>query len=197
MYKMTKMSILLTIGALILAVFLGIGAGKLVSAQKISSLKDKRSKNTKLLLKKMNTVNVGDKFPNAFFYDLDGNLVELQEIVKTKCVVSFHLSDCHACLYELQLLQRLSKEDQGIPPVIIISSSNPFELITLRDENDLPFPILYDHGKLYANNLNVTSFPFNFVIGSDLVIEAVYPSQLLKEDVLGVLEEIKNETKGL
>ena len=98
MYKLTKVSILLTLVALVCAVFLGIGAGKLVSAKQLSDWKDQRSKNTKIILEKMNTVNVGDKFPNAFFHDLDGNLVELKEIVQSKCIISFLLSDCHACL---------------------------------------------------------------------------------------------------
>ena len=66
------------------AYIFGVEAGQFIKSSKESGYKSLRAKETPIILKKMNSVNIGDKLPNYYFYDIDGNFVELKQIIQSR-----------------------------------------------------------------------------------------------------------------
>lgn len=176
------------------AYIFGVEAGQFIKSSKESGYKSLRAKETPIILKKMNSVNIGDKLPNYYFYDIDGNFVELKQIINSKTLFVFFSHDCSACMDELELLNKMTSDSLVSLKLVLISDSNPFDLMRLKKHMGLPFQIIYDHGRIYNAVTRVASTPFNFIVNSDLSIEAIYPGQLFETDIQQISIEFDQDT---
>lgn len=188
--KMTLLFIITTLILLAVAYFFGAQAGQFISSKKSDEWRKERDEQGQYILKRVESLKVGQKLPNYFFYDIDGNFVELEKIVKSNCMISYILVDCPACDEQLATLTDLSKNTKIQISTILVSYENPFQLIKLKEQYQINFPILYDHGNQYGTNLDLYTYPFNILIDSGLVIRKLIPGQLLKEDYKEVITMI-------
>ncbi len=130
------------------------------------------------------------KIPNFFFYDLDGNLVELTKIAdeNNSLLICYFIKDCEGCHEQLEIISKLAVQENWDKSIVLMSNSNPFELRELQNAFQLKMPILYDHWGQYGIHLNINDYPFSIVIDRELVITHLFPKILLEEEIKEVVK---------
>lgn len=159
------LAIIVTIGV---AYVLGVTAAGIV--QKYRS-KQFRAETTKQILEKMGTgLDVGVTLPDARLQDLDGNTVDLKDIVGPQSLVAFISPDCGACKAQLELYKKELTDPAQQSRFILLSGSATEELRDLQNEYCPNCRFLNDPGNQYMLSLNVVSFPINFVVDQSMTI---------------------------
>ncbi len=142
------------------------------------ALLERREQNTKDILKEMESIQEGDTLPDyEFFETLESETVRLSSLVTRPTWLIFVQPDCPACLEELDHLQTYIEKGSKFE-VIVISNSNPLDLIDLQKHYQLKSLILHDRNSTYIDVIKVFTFPFNVLIDSNLVIAKIVADQL-------------------
>lgn len=132
-------------------------------------------------------MEIGAKIPNYYFHDLDGNFVELENIIKSKTLLTYITADCDACIIQVEALKKHSESYNTDFKFMLISFSSPFNLMELLENYELSYMTLYDHGKQYGNHLGISIFPFNIVLDSGLIVTGIFPGKLMEEQLKEVI----------
>jgi peroxiredoxin len=90
---------------------------------------------------------------------------------------------CDNCLIELEQYMKAVRDSAQAKHIILISGSNPLQLIELRDRYNIPFIILYDEDAMFLTNHNITTFPFNIVVSRSMQIEQIAAGSLMESEV--------------
>lgn len=158
-------AILVTIGV---AYVLGVTAAGMV--QKYRSKKF-RAETTRQILDKMdNGLDVGVTLPDAELRTLDGDTVDLKNLVGSRSMISIISPDCGACKEQLNLFKKELADPARQNRFILLSGSSPEELRDLQNEYCPNCRFLQDPGSSYMLTLNVVSFPINFVVDQSMTI---------------------------
>ncbi len=159
------LAIAVTVGV---AYVLGVTAAGIV--QKYRS-KQFRAETTRQILDKMGTgLDVGITLPDAELQDLDGDTVDLKNIVGQRSMISFISPDCGACKSQLELFKKELTDPAQQSRFILLSGADPAELRDLQKEYCSNCRFLQDPASSYMLTLNVVSFPINFVVDQSMTI---------------------------
>ena len=188
--KRTAIILVTTIIVIAVAYIFGVEAGGLIGSFQTKKWKEKREQQRQIILDKKEALQIGQKLPNYFFYDLDGNLVEFEKVAhgQKQFVICYLDSDCGSCREQLDIFSKIQVPADHLNAVIIISHSNPFELKEIRDSYKIKFPILYDYWNQYGIHLKIKEFPFNIIADSQLIITNLTPNVLLEDEVKEVVD---------
>ncbi len=179
-------AVIVTIGV---AYVLGVAAAGIV--QKVRTNRA-RAKQTEDILKKMGSgLAVGVTLPDADLEDLSGNPVKLSDLVGPKSLVAIFSPSCSYSLAELQMIKEASADAGEEANFIMISDTDPTELMYVQDSLQLQCHLLYDRDGKYRSKLNVFSYPFNFIVDQSLVIKEIIVGMTDQ----GKLEEIIKENR--
>ncbi len=150
------------------AYVLGVTAAGIV--QKYRSKKF-RVETTRQILDKMGTgLDVGVTLPDATLQELNGDTVDLKDMVGPRSMISFISPDCGACKSQLELFKTELTDPAQQSRFILLSGSGPEELRDLQNEYCPHCRFLHDPGSSYMLTLNVVSFPINFVVDRSMTI---------------------------
>ena len=176
-------AVIVTIGV---AYVLGVAAAGIV--QKVRAGRA-RIKQTEDMLKKMGTgLAVGVTLPDADLEDLDGNPIKLSAMVGPNSLVAVFSPSCSYSLAELQMIQTASADAKDAANFIMISDTDPSELMYVQDSLKLTCRILYDREGKYRSRLNVISFPFNFIVDQSLEIKEIIVGMTELDKVNEIIE---------
>ena len=171
----------------ICAYFFGVQASSFLNHFQAEKTKNENEEIRQAILERTQSFQKGNKLPNFFFYDLDGNQIELHKItMNSPSLVCYVTSDCHICTEQIELLKRLCTKHDLNAKVLVLSSSNPFELVKFKSDNKIDWPILYDHARQYGGNLKIQVFPFYIVVDSSFNILNVIPGKLEEREMLDI-----------
>jgi peroxiredoxin len=174
-------AVIVTIGV---AYILGVAAAGIVQDYRA---KKWRAEKTKEVLEQMGSgLAVGVPLPDVELEDMTENPVKLSQVVGPRSMVSFVSPDCGACKIAMERLKKIAS-DREQTCFIMISSSDPIELTSLRDSLGLNCIWLYDRDNEYGHELGVFSFPFNVTVNKSLIIEDVIlgaPEEGQFEDII-------------
>jgi peroxiredoxin len=167
--------VLLFIAAVILTVavayILGVAAAGIV--QKVQAGKLKAERTQQILEQMGSNLGVGVTLPDANLEDLNGNPVQLSQVVESKSLVAIFSPDCSYCGLQIQRIIEAAIDELDQTNFILISDADPMQLTDMRDSLNTHCRIFYDRDGEYKSQLGVTSFPFNFVVDQSLVIEEI------------------------
>ena len=115
------------------AYFLGVGAGGLFISSDNNASVQSAEKLRASILENNENLSIGQKLPNYYFYDIEGNFTELHKIeIASNCLVSFITSDCSPCIEQIKTISQLGQIAGNKHSFIMISFSNPYELVQLK-----------------------------------------------------------------
>ncbi len=143
---------------------------------------DRQAEREKFILSKLDfPLEAGDRLPDSQFMTLDGHFVRLSEIISNRVIIAFidHKSDYSR--FQLKEFKRIIECDDKDQALIIISKSPIAELNALRDEFAIRSTFLLDIDGEYETSLGIIIFPFNIVVDSGLIIDAIKPGVLGRE----------------
>jgi len=183
-------------GVAILAAVVTVGAAYFLGWQ-AAVLWDKKSRadrrqeyrsqalaQSRAILDRMGTVEIGDTLSDFSFEDIDGNLHRLSEILVDNTLLIYIKPECDACLEEVARLSRVAQTQDDYRHFILVSTANPLHLRKLRDDHGLQCHILYDEERFFGNNLNISSFPFGLLLDGERVILNVYAIALSERELI-------------
>lgn len=169
------------VATITVAYILGVAAAGIV--QKVRDKKT-RAEQTQSLLDKMGSgLAVGVKLPDAHLEDLDGQFVDLSELLCDRTLVGFVSPGCGFCKSEIELFNEIAADAQQQRCLILISDAAPMDLVAFRDEFKIQCHLLYDPDGAYKSALGVFTFPFNLIVDNTLTIQEIIPGAPDKEQV--------------
>lgn len=170
-------------GSLALGGVGGLLVSSAINESRSTKIQAKRQRLQSAILLTMQSLKVGDTLLDHTFETLNLKNVALSELIDGTTLISIMDPDCHSCLEELATVSSIAGGDFLRDRLVLISEANPRLLAEVRDSLDLPSPILYDHRGQWIQHYRVTSFPFNLIVDSDLVIRQIVATQLTEEEV--------------
>lgn len=170
-----------------LAYILGAEAGGLLSSIGDEFSTSSETVKRQIILDRTGNLEIGTKIPNYFFHDLDGNFVELEKIIKSKTLLTYVTSECDACIIQVETFKKFLESNKTDYDIVLISFSSPYNLMEMMKSYDLSFRTLYDHGNQYGRNLEISTFPFNIVLDSGLIVTGIYPGKLTEKQLKEVI----------
>lgn len=172
--------VLVTLSA---AYVLGTKVGGLVVQKKQREQRFVRSLQTKELLNKMGTLKVGDALSDHTFQGLDRQFYRLSSLLQNHTVISIFDYHCDNCIAELQEIANTVRDSIEAKHIILISGSNPLQLLELRDTYEVPCRILYDEDRLFLDQYDINTYPFNIIVDDSLRIEDVVAGSLQRDEL--------------
>lgn len=185
--SLRKNPLLIWVAVILGSAILGGVGGRLVSltvqnAQKETAL-SRRAEMQDEIIRDMGTLKIGSVLDNHDFDGLDHKPVFLREVVTSTTVLSVIDPDCGVCLDEIKSISEILPRDVFERRLLFISAGNPRYLVELKNAYDLPFRFLYDYNREWLTKYNITTFPFNIVVDSQLLIRDIIAAQLVPEDL--------------
>lgn len=193
MGKQTRIGLIALAGVITVAAayLLGAKAGTLWGEQERSDRRGQyRSQalaQSRAILERMGTVNIGDTLSDFSFEDIDGNLHRLSELLVDNTLLVYIKPDCDACLEEVGRLSQTAMTPEDYRHFILVSTANPLHLRKMREDYKLGCYMLYDEERLFGNNLKISSFPFGLLLNRDRIIENVYAMVLTDEELREII----------
>lgn len=166
-----------------LAYVLGSQTGNLLADKKERDARFVRTLQTEELLDRMGTIQVGNTLPDHTFQGLDRQFYRLSSLMQDHTLISVFDYHCDNCLAELEQYKKAVHDSGQAKHIILISGSNPLQLIELRDTYNIPFTILYDEDRMFLTNHNITTFPFNIVVNGSMQIEQIAAGSLIEDEI--------------
>ncbi len=145
--------------------------------------KGRKREAQQMILRQMDDLKVGDTLVDWEFENLQFQGSRMSESVGGRTLVYVVDPECHTCVEDIEVLSRLTGTGDAELPILIISGGNPRYLLDWQRKYSLPIPILYDHGRAFCQSLDITTYPFHFVISKELVVEELMPGTLEPEYV--------------
>lgn len=137
---------------------------------------------------------IGSKAPPFELYDLDGNLVALEDFAGRPVVINFWQTTCPYCLGELPLLEEFHltlSDTTGAVVLAINIYENDDTVRQVVEEEGLSLLVLLDPQGSAASKYGVRGIPANFFIDGKGVIRAVRLGQLTSvQQIEQILEEM-------
>ena len=134
---------------------------------------------------------VGQPMPDFAVTTLDGARVNLAALRGKVVLVNFWATWCHACVYEMPLLEReIWKKHQGADFVMvaIAREETEKEIAAFRKTHDYTFPMAADPERAIYNLVAAEGIPRNYVVGADGRI--LYQSVGFAPDEFGRMQTI-------
>ena len=155
---------IVTVLTVSVAYVLGVQAGSFINERKRSERRAKGVEQTRAILNYMQTIDTGDLLPDLSMSDTNGDVHLLSDLVTDRALISYIMTDCDACLMELEDISSICQTDQDANRFIFVSTTNPLHLRTLRENFDLDCRFLFDEERTFGNNLNINTYPFSMVV---------------------------------
>jgi peroxiredoxin len=174
-----------------LAYVLGSQTGNLLADRRERDARFVRTQQTEELLDQMGTIQVGNTLPDHTFQGLDRQYHRLSDLLQDHTLISIFDYHCDNCLKELQQYMKVVRDSNQAKHIVLISGSNPLQLIELRDTYSIPFRILYDEDAMFLTNHNITTFPFNIVVNRSMQIEQIAAGSLMEDEIRQLWREDK------
>ena len=92
--------------------------------------------------------------------------MKLSELVK-KVLINFWASWCTSCIHELEILEKLKKENPDVEFVAINAGENKKKIKRFLKKYDFSYLILMDKNKKFSKSVGVLSLPQTFIIGKN------------------------------
>lgn len=175
------------------ALLLGVEAGHYYASKRKLA---KRDKSTQAILKQMNTLGIGDTVPDFALEDLGYNRVWLNDLLSHKTLISFFYPDCDACMLDFERLKAAASDSADYRYFIFISSSDPEELVALKEEYGLSAFILYDHDQEFSGSIGVFTFPLNVIVNQSGKIENIIGGPLEEGEFVDLIQINKAAEAG-
>jgi peroxiredoxin len=181
--KQTVFKVLLVIlilgTAVTVAFWGGAETGNFLDRAKYAERHEKHQSMTKAELEQMGTIEIGKQIPDyEFFQNLEGETVRLSTLITTTAWLMFMQPDCDACLNELERMETILTSPNPEYAFVLISVSNPLDLIAIQKKYGLTCPILHDRNATYSDAVKIATFPFNVLVDKELVIQKVIVGEL-------------------
>jgi peroxiredoxin len=170
------------------AAFLGSKVGDAVNQRKLKKFEATRQKVNESILSKMENVEAGNRIADCYFEDLNRNSLRLSDVIAGRTAIIFMEPDCPACIQEIEEIRRVIKDFSEYRHFVFVSSVNPLHLIDLRDEYNIPSPILYDHKDVFSSRFKVYTYPFNMIVNERLEVEEVIPGRLSEGKIKEIMD---------
>jgi peroxiredoxin len=167
------------------AYILGVAAAGFV--QKAREKKT-RAEQTQVLLDKMGSgLGVGVTLPDAHLEDINGQLVDLSDIVCERSLVGFVSTGCGFCKIEVERFNELGPDPDQQQCLILISDAPPADLLAFREENKIQCQLYYDPDGTFQAALGVFTFPFNMIVDQNLTIQEIIAGTPEEEQIEQVI----------
>ena len=175
---------------------LGGGAGTAISwflrGQQEADRLEVRKRMTDQILNKMKTLEVGNTLRDHMFEDLEENKVPLSSMIHGNTMISIISPSCPSCIDELNQLKHTVHDSSDFKYFVFISSGNPRFLRDVRDSTNVPSLFLYDHRAEYLSIYNITTYPFNITVDSNLVVRNITSGAFLDDEIIDLIETNRN-----
>lgn len=169
------------------SLLLGGAGGKIASvAYQNSRMNDalrERAEIQEAILREMGTLAIGDTLFNCVFTGLNLKPARLADWVTSRTLLSIVDPDCEVCTKEIEFLcnQLLPKTLEN--QVLFLSAANPLLLSELQNAYAPVVRILFDYNREWIGRYRISTFPFNIVIDSHLVVQEIIAAQIVPEDL--------------
>jgi peroxiredoxin len=169
------------------AVTLGLIAGRLVRSGQQNEARIERESYIRGVLDYMEGIEQGDTLPDYRFESLDREMLSLRSLVQRRSLLLFFDYYCDDCISEIQTISDRFCKDSVPSQIILISSSNPFRLQDLKKQYNITCRMLYDEQRWYGRHLNISAYPLNVVVDSDMVVKELLPVRLAGGEIERIL----------
>ncbi len=141
-------------------------------------------------------VNVWNKAPNFILKDQSEKQIQLEDYQGKKILLNFWTSWCRYCKAEMNELTQYYQENND-PNIIILSINVSKEERKVEDaylfvqENNLPFPVVFDQDGEVTQLYRVQGYPTNLFIDQSGIIRQRILGGITLKDVETIFKDMK------
>lgn len=102
-------------------------------------------------------LKVGDQFPPFKLSDIEGNEFNSAQLLRDKPLIITIVRGgwCPYCMLEMQVWQQSYEENDQQLNIIAVTPELPEYASTMKQDNNLSFPLLFDEGLKFADELGL------------------------------------------
>lgn len=120
---------------------------------------------------------IGYRAPDFSLQTLDGEFVQLSDLLGRPVLISYWATWCVPCQNELRILEKIYSEYGGeqffVVTVNAIEQDNLEKVSDAVNQMGMSFPVLLDHGDGFAQKYQAIFFPTTFYLDADGIIRAI------------------------
>jgi len=150
--RLTKKTIFLLMGGVLVAAFLGVSAGSYFIQWNSGRKRDAQVKD-RILLK------VGQTFPRGNFVDVEGKSYLERDLGGKKTILIFFTTECHHCETALQKWADFYPNRNSEYEVVAISYEPVDKLRSYKTEKNLSFPVFNDSVGKFTGTYKIEAYP--------------------------------------
>lgn len=139
------------------------------------------------------TVNVGDDAVDFKLETLDGEQIQLSQIIDDKgVIINFWGTWCKPCREEMPEMNQVyneGHEDYEIIAVNVSENNQQIEQFISGLSEDLDYPIALDPKRSVTKAYNIGPLPTTIAINKDGIVVKKQEYQLTKEDIYAFIDE--------
>lgn len=171
-------------------VVVAYGVGKLAATY--SNRKDNRhylnarSLSTDGIVAQMNSIKVGGILPDHLLKTLEGQSIELSELIQARTLLFFFDPGCPSCHDQIEMMEEIASTAEKRNRFLIISRADLRQLLQARNEMGIKCRILWDSAGVFHDELNIRSSPFSVIVDKARVIASIVAGRFLNEELIGI-----------
>lgn len=120
---------------------------------------------------------IGYRAPDFSLQTLDGEFVQLSDLLGRPVLISYWATWCVPCQNELRILEQIYSEYGGeqffVLTVNAIEQDSMEKVSNTVNQMGMSFPVLLDHGDGFAQKYQTLFFPTTFYLDADGIIRAI------------------------
>ncbi len=141
---------------------------------------------------------VGFRAPDFSLNSLDGQSLQLAQLLGKPMVINYWATWCIPCKKELPILEKLSQEysQKGVVFVSVnaIDQDNLDNVKSVVNELSMTFPVLLDENRKFADTYRAIFFPTTFIIDASGVIRQVSLGDNTEEELRLSLDQLISDS---
>ncbi len=133
--------------------------------------------------------------PNFALADLDGRIVELNDLRGQVTLINVWATWCPPCRAEMPAIQSVYEQyrDQGFTVLAVNTHEDPDVVTAFMDQHALTFPALLDQDGAVSQTYRASVMPSSFFVDRQGVIRAVYKGPMSRGVIAGTVEQLVQE----
>lgn len=137
-------------------------------------------------------LEVGKKVPDFKMTDLDGEPVNISDYKGKIVMLNFWATWCQYCDLEMPDLDKVNKDDKVVVLAINVRENEKI-VREYIDEGGYSMKVIMDEDGALAETFYVNSFPTTFFIDEEGILLGSVPGMMTMDQMLKILDDIKNE----
>ncbi|MCD8511080.1 MAG: thiol-disulfide oxidoreductase ResA [Bacillus sp. (in: Bacteria)] len=137
-------------------------------------------------------VDAGDIAPDFKLYDMEGNVVHLEDMRGQGVYLTFWATYCMFCRDKMMYLKQYYAEfkEKGVQVIAVNLDESEDQIERFIDRFQVPYPIVVDKGVIVGNAYGVTAVPYTLLIDKEGIVLERSIGPKTEKQVLESLDKI-------